>query len=98
MFGLQPVRHISTLPKTAVCRRSGERPESLRVFGRLPGTGVMRCAEAGVRKASGEETAGRRGTTERRAGAARWSYGDLRAAGNRLRRGEGDRQMESIAG
>jgi len=44
--------------KTAVCRRSGERPESLRVFGRLPGTGVMRYAEAGVRKASGEETAG----------------------------------------
>src|SRR5438067_1985065 len=57
MFGLQPLRHISTLPKTAVCRRSGERPESLRVFGRLPGTGVMRCAEAGVRKASAEETA-----------------------------------------
>jgi hypothetical protein len=33
-------------------------PGSLRVFGRLPGTGVEGCAEAGVRKASREETAG----------------------------------------
>ena len=31
-------------------------------------------------------------------GAARWSYGDLRAAGNRLRRGRGDRQVGSTAG
>ena len=30
----------------------------LRVFGRLPFSGVTRCSEAGVRKASGEETAG----------------------------------------
>ena len=30
----------------------------LRVFGRLPVSGVTRCSEAGVRKASGEETAG----------------------------------------
>src|SRR5262245_15480162 len=30
----------------------------LRVFGRLPVTDVTRCSEAGVRKASGEETAG----------------------------------------
>ena len=30
--------------------------------------------------------------------AARWSYGDLRAAGNRLRRGRGDRQVRSTAG
>jgi len=36
----------------------GERPESLRVFGRLPVTGVRGCTEAGVRKASREETAG----------------------------------------
>jgi len=43
--------------KTAVGRRWGARPESLRAFGRLPGTGVMRCAEPGVRKASAEETA-----------------------------------------
>src|SRR6266403_1600237 len=35
-----------------------ERPETLRVFGRLPVTGVMEGAEAGVRKASKEETAG----------------------------------------
>jgi hypothetical protein len=35
-----------------------ERPFSLRVFGRLPGTDVEGCAEAGVRKASREETAG----------------------------------------
>jgi hypothetical protein len=33
-------------------------PESLRVFGRLPVTGVRGCTEAGVRKASREETAG----------------------------------------
>jgi hypothetical protein len=37
---------------------SRERPESLRVFGRLPGMGAMRDSEAGVRKASKEETAG----------------------------------------
>ena len=30
--------------------------------------------------------------------AARWSYGDLRAAGNRLRCGRGDRQVGSSAG
>ena len=40
----------------AVC--FGERPESLRVFGRLPVTGARACTEAGVRKASREETAG----------------------------------------
>jgi len=31
----------------------------LRVFGRLPVSGVTRYSEAGVRKASGEETAGK---------------------------------------
>ena len=31
----------------------------LRVFGRLPVSGVTGCSEAGVRKASGEETAPR---------------------------------------
>src|SRR6516164_6232994 len=31
----------------------------LRVFGRLSVSGVTRCSEAGVRKASGEETAGK---------------------------------------
>jgi hypothetical protein len=36
----------------------GQLPLSLRVFGRLPGTGVEGCTEAGVRKASREETAG----------------------------------------
>ena len=36
----------------------GERPESLRVFGCLPGAGARGCTEAGVRKASREETAG----------------------------------------
>ena len=34
------------------------RPESLRVFGRLPVIGARACTEAGVRKASREETAG----------------------------------------
>jgi hypothetical protein len=33
--------------------------ESLRVFGRLPDTGVSKRREVGVRKASKEETAGR---------------------------------------
>jgi hypothetical protein len=37
---------------------SDERLLSLRVFGRLPVTGVRGCTEAGVRKASREETAG----------------------------------------
>ena len=36
----------------------GACPESLRVFGRLPCTGARGCTEAGVRKASKEETAG----------------------------------------
>jgi hypothetical protein len=35
-----------------------EGPESLRVFGCLPGTGARGCTAAGVRKASREETAG----------------------------------------
>ena len=35
-----------------------ERPLSLRVFGRLPVIGARACTEAGVRKASREETAG----------------------------------------
>src|SRR6185312_7665220 len=35
-----------------------ERRLSLRVFGRLPVTGARACTEAGVRKASREETAG----------------------------------------
>ena len=37
---------------------AGEVVFMLRVFGRLPVSGVTRCSEAGVRKASGEETAG----------------------------------------
>jgi hypothetical protein len=36
----------------------GEGPQSLRVFGRLPFTGVSSRMEAGVRKAWKEETAG----------------------------------------
>src|SRR5437868_12021094 len=35
-----------------------ERQDSLRVFGCLPGAGARGCTEAGVRKASREETAG----------------------------------------
>jgi hypothetical protein len=38
--------------------QSRERPLSLRVFGRLPCAGASGCTEAGVRKASKEETAG----------------------------------------
>ena len=50
---------------------SRECPESLRVFGRLPVTGVRGCTEAGVRKASREETAGEFAT------AVVTIYGDL---------------------
>src|SRR5215471_16106811 len=42
----------------AVRARSPERPLSLRVFGCLPGAGARGCTEAGVRKASKEESAG----------------------------------------
>ena len=45
----------SNLP---VPERACEGLESFRVFGRLPVTGVRGCTEAGVRKASREETAG----------------------------------------
>src|SRR5437762_2819513 len=38
--------------------RGCEGLESLRVFGRLPVIGARACTEAGVRKASREETAG----------------------------------------
>ena len=41
-----------------VTGRGPESLESLRVFGRLPGTDPIRDSEAGVRKASKEETAG----------------------------------------
>jgi hypothetical protein len=58
MFDLQPPRHTSTLPNLPVLERAREGPESLRVFGRLPVAGVRGCTEAGVRKASREETAG----------------------------------------
>ena len=37
---------------------SREGPEPVRVFGCLPGAGARGCTEAGVRKASREETAG----------------------------------------
>jgi hypothetical protein len=43
-------------PEPRDWRREGR--VSLRVFGRLPGTDAMRDSEAGVRKASMEETAG----------------------------------------
>jgi hypothetical protein len=49
------VRFESNLP---IPGREREGLESLRVFGRLPVTGVRGCTEAGVRKASREETAG----------------------------------------
>ena len=43
---------------TRVQEDADEGQLTLRVFGRLPVTGVMKGAEAGVRKASKEETAG----------------------------------------
>ena len=42
----------------ATPRESREGPQSVRVFGCLPGAGARGCTEAGVRKASREETAG----------------------------------------
>ena len=49
-----------SLDRTDIGRspRRRERVFLLRVFGRLPVSGVTRCSAAGVRKASGEETAG----------------------------------------
>ena len=44
--------------KAAGTDEEAERPVMLRVFGRLPVTDVRRAPRAGVRKASGEETAG----------------------------------------
>ena len=66
------------------------RLEPIDRFARAAGIGASLSPE----QVPGEETAGRHGHD----GAARWSYGDLRAAGNRLRRGRGDRQMGSPAG
>src|SRR5215471_9445747 len=48
-----------TEPLTDAQFQRRERVFVLRVFGRLPVSGVTRCSEAGVRKASGEETAGK---------------------------------------
>jgi hypothetical protein len=53
------------------CSWRYERQISLRVFGRLPYAGARGCTEAGVRKASREETAGEFAT------AAVSIYGDL---------------------
>jgi hypothetical protein len=47
-----------SLHTAAARRRLPELVFMLRVFGRLPITDVTRYSEAGVRKASGEETAG----------------------------------------
>jgi hypothetical protein len=90
MFDLQPPRHISTPRVSPVAPRSGDglltepiagaRPGHqelvfmLRVFGRLPDTGVSECTEAGVGKASREETAGELSP------AVVSVYGDLAAA------------------
>ena len=51
-------RNVSRGLSHAVRLQSGERPVSLRVFGRLRDTDARECTEAGVRKASREETAG----------------------------------------
>jgi hypothetical protein len=69
VVGLVPIRM-----RTLVCRRQlpcHKRPLSLRVFGCLPDTGARGCTEAGVRKASREETAGEFAT------AVESIYGDL---------------------
>jgi hypothetical protein len=60
VFGvlLVAVRSALTEHITATQAQPPERVFMLRVFGRLPDTGVSERTEAGVRKASGEETAG----------------------------------------
>jgi hypothetical protein len=50
-------RHGAVAPILAVRKVGIEQLNALRVFGRLPVTGVRGCTEAGVRKASREETA-----------------------------------------
>jgi hypothetical protein len=65
---MAPVRPIPAV-RGAVTQRQG----SLRVFGCLPGTDARGCTEAGVRKASREETAGEFAT------AVVSIYGDLAA-------------------
>ena len=54
MFAAKVLARLSVAVRSA----RSERPLTLRVFGRLPGTDAMRDSEAGVRKASKEETAG----------------------------------------
>jgi hypothetical protein len=51
--------NVSLKSNLAVPQRSGKRLLSLSVFGWLPDGGARGCTEAGVRKASREETAGR---------------------------------------
>ena len=64
-LGSLPSAALRSAPPMADSIRTGwpllprrHRPQMLRVFGRLPFTDVMRFSEAGVRKASREETAG----------------------------------------
>jgi hypothetical protein len=52
---VDPVRYWHT---TVDQWRGSEQQLPLRVFGRLPDTDLRECTEAGVRKASREETAG----------------------------------------
>src|SRR5262249_34411956 len=57
-IAMRPSEGRLTDPIAAAQPRRHEPVFMLRVFGRLPVSGVTRCSEAGVRKASGEETAG----------------------------------------
>ena len=52
------IGNVAFPPNAVIQLRVFERLFLLRVFGRLPDTGVSERTEAGVRKASGEETAG----------------------------------------
>src|SRR5437764_6857230 len=65
-------RPRETRPLIASDSAARKRLLPLRIFGRLPGTGARGCTEAGVRKASREETAGG-GRTD--AGVDLWGFG-----------------------
>src|ERR1700730_6807660 len=58
MYGIPPIYQRPKGAQMRTIASHSERLFLLRVFGRVPVTGMMRYSEAGARKASREETAG----------------------------------------
>ena len=83
---------IRNPPDAADFRTIQDGPQSLRVFGCLPGTGARGCMEAGVRKASREETAGEFAT------AVVSIYGDLAPVLDLICRFQTGTRVERAAG